>query len=124
MKHPCRSWLSLSLLSIFLFSCAIAQKGDEGAVKEFQDRIDNYLSAKKKTDVARKPTDSPDKLAQQKQQTAEKSQQARPEAQRGDIFTPTVSAYFKNRLRTLCMGRRAAESVRACAMPSRYRTYS
>ena len=28
--HVWRSWLSLGLLSIFLFSCAIAQKGDDG----------------------------------------------------------------------------------------------
>jgi hypothetical protein len=104
MKHTCRSWLSLSLLSIFLFSCVMAQKGDEGAVKEFQDRIDNYLSAKKQKDITKKPTDSPDKLAQQKQQTAEKSQQARPEAQRGDIFTSAVSAYFKKQIENTLNG--------------------
>jgi len=100
----CRSWLALILLSIFLFSCVMAQKGDEGAIKEFQDRIDNYLSARKKQDVARKPTDSADKLAEQKQQIAEKSQQARPEAQRGDIFTPAVSAYFKKQIQSTLHG--------------------
>jgi len=62
----CRKWLSLSLFSILLVPYAIAQKGDEVAVKEFQDRIDNYLSAKKKQDIAKKPTDSPGKLAQEK----------------------------------------------------------
>jgi hypothetical protein len=102
--HSCRSWLSLILLSIFLFSCVMAQKGDRDAVKEFQDRIHSYLSARKKKDIAKKPTDSPDKLAQQKQQTAEKSQQARPEAQRGDIFTPTVSAYFKKQIESTLHG--------------------
>jgi hypothetical protein len=102
--QACRRWLSLSLLSILLVPCAIAQKGDAVAVKEFQDRIDNYLSAKKKQDIAKKPTDSPDKLAQQKQQTAEKSQQARPEAQRGDIFTPAVSAYFKKQIESTLHG--------------------
>jgi hypothetical protein len=102
--HSCRSWLSLSLLSIFLFSCAIAQKRQQDAIKEFQDRIDNYLSAKKQKGVTKKSTDSPDKLAQQKQQTAEKSQQARPEAQRGDIFTPAVSAYFKKQIETTLQG--------------------
>ena len=104
MKHTCRSWLSLSLLSIFLFSCVMAQKGDEGAIKEFQDRIDNYLSAKKKKDVSKKPTDSPDKLAQQKQQTAEKTKEARPEAQQGDIFTSAVSAYFKKQIENTLHG--------------------
>jgi hypothetical protein len=102
--QACRSWLSLSLFSIFLFSSVIAQEGDKDAVKEFQDRIDNYLSAKKKKDVVQKPTDSPDKLAQQKQQTAEKSQQARPEAQRGDIFTPVISAYFKKQIKSTMHG--------------------
>lgn len=102
--HGWRSCLVLSLLSVLLFPCASAQKGDQDAVKEFQERIDNYLSARKKRDVARKPTDSPDKLAQQKQQTAEKSQQARPEAQRGDIFTPAVSAYFKKQIESTLHG--------------------
>ena len=102
--HTCRSWLSLSLLFIFLFPCAIAQKSNEDPVKEFQDRIDNYLSAKKKQDIEKKQTDSPGKLVQQKQQTAEKSQQSRPEAQRGDIFTPAVSAYFKKQIESTLHG--------------------
>jgi hypothetical protein len=96
--HVWRSWLSLSLLSLLLLSYAIAQKSDEGVVKEFQNRIDNYLSAKKKQDIAKKPTDSPGKLAQEKQQTAEKTQAARPEAQQGDIFTPSVATYFKKQI--------------------------
>ena len=88
-----------------MFSCASAQKRRCGAVKEFQDRIENYLSAKKKQGVARKPTDSPRQTGtKQKQQTAEKSQQARPEAQRGDIFTPTVSAYFKKQIESTLQG--------------------
>jgi hypothetical protein len=99
-----RGWLSLSLLSALLFPCAIAQKSDEGAVKEFQGRIDNYLAAKKKQDIAKKPTDSPSKLAQQKQQTAEKTKDARPEAQRGDIFTPAVAAYFKQQIESTLRG--------------------
>jgi hypothetical protein len=96
--HVWRSWLSLSLLSLLLLSYAIAQKSDEGVVKEFQNRIDNYLSAKKKQDIAKKPTDSPGKLAQEKQQTAEKTQATRPEAQQGDIFTPPVATYFKKQI--------------------------
>ena len=102
--HGWRSCLVLSLLSVLLSPCASAQKSDQDAVKEFKDRIDNYLSARKKQDVARKPTDSADKLAEQKQQTAEKSQQARPEAQRGDIFTPAVSAYFKKQIQSTLHG--------------------
>lgn len=82
----------------------MAQKADSSAVKEFQDRIDNYLSAKKKQDIAKKPTDSPGKLAQQKQQTAEKTKAARPEAQQGDIFTPAVSAYFKKQIESTLHG--------------------
>ena len=99
-----RRWLSLSLISALLFPCAIAQKSDEGAVKEFQGRIDNYLAAKKKQDIAKKPTDSSSKLAQQKQQTAEKTKEARPEAQRGDIFTPVVTAYFKQQIESTLRG--------------------
>jgi hypothetical protein len=102
--HVWRRWLSVSLLSVLLFSYAIAQKGDEGAVKEFQGRIDNYLAAKKKQNVAKKPTDSPDKLAQEKQQTAEKTKESRPEAQQGDIFTPAVAAYFKQQIESTLRG--------------------
>jgi hypothetical protein len=102
--QTCRRWLSLSLLCIFLFSWAIAQKGDAVAVKEFQNRIDNYLSARKKQDIAKKPTDSPGKLAQEKQQTVEKTQAARPEAQQGDIFTPLVATYFKKQIKGTLRG--------------------
>jgi len=88
----------------FVVPCAIAQKADSSAVKEFQGRIDSYLSAKKKQDIAKKPTDSPGKLAQEKQQTTEKTQAARPEAQRGDIFTPVVAAYFKQQIESTLRG--------------------
>ena len=101
-RKACRKWMSLSLFSILLVSGAIAQKGD--AVGEFHDRIGNYLSAKKKQDIAKKPTDSPGKLAQEKQQTTEKTQAARPEAQRGDIFTPAVTAYFKKQIQSTLHG--------------------
>lgn len=97
-------WLPLSLLLIFLFSSAMGQKGDAGAVKEFQGRIDDYLSAKKKQDIAKKPTGSPGKLAQEKQQTAEKTQEMRPEARQGDIFTPPVTAYFKKQIENTLWG--------------------
>ena len=102
--RACRRWLSLSLCSILLVPCAIAQKSNEGAVKEFQNRIDNYLSVKKKQDIAKRPTDSPDKLAQEKQQTAQKTKQARPQARQGDIFTPPVAAYFKKQIENTLHG--------------------
>jgi hypothetical protein len=101
--QACRT-LALSFVSIFLFVCAIAQKSDSSAVREFQGRVDNYLSAKKKQDIAQKPTDSPGKLAQEKQQTTKKTQAARPEAQRGDIFAPAVSAYFKKQIESTLRG--------------------
>jgi hypothetical protein len=102
--HVWRSRLALGLLAALLFPCAIAQKNDASAVKEFQGRVDNYLSAKKKQDIAKKPTDSPDKLAQEKQQTIEKAKEARPEAQQGDIFTPAVTAYFKQQIESTLRG--------------------
>jgi hypothetical protein len=108
----CRQRLSLGLLGILLFQCATAQKRDAVAVKEFQNRIDNYLSAKKKQDIAKKPTDSPGKLAQEKQQTAEKTQAARPKAQQGDIFTPSVATYFKKQIEGTLRGPNG-EKVRA-----------
>jgi hypothetical protein len=110
--HVGRSWLLLGLLSVLLSPWAIAQKGDAGAVKEFQGRINDYLSAKKKQDIAKKPTDSPDKLAQEKQQTAEKTKEARPEAQQGDIFTPRVATYFKQQIEGTLRGP-SGDKVRA-----------
>ena len=98
-----RSWLLVGLLSI-LFPYAVAQKGDESAVKDFQNRIDNYLSAKKKQDITKKSTDSLSKLAQEKQQTAEKTKESRPEAQQGDIFTPAVTTYFKKQIESTLRG--------------------
>lgn len=100
----CRKWLLLSLFSILQVPHAIAQKGDEITVKEFQDRIDNYLAAKKKQDIAKKPTDSAGKLAQEKQQTVEKTQAARPQARQGDIFTPPVATYFKKQIENTLQG--------------------
>ena len=101
----CTRWLSLGVASVLLASGALAQTGDESpTVKDFQGRITNYLSAKKKQDIATKPTDSPDKLAQQKQRTREKTQAARPGAQRGDIFTPAVTAYFKKQIEATLRG--------------------
>ncbi|HXO38397.1 MAG TPA: hypothetical protein VN872_07155 [Candidatus Acidoferrum sp.] len=104
MSLHCRKWLFLSLLWVLATPCAIAQKVDESAVKQFEDRIKNYLSAKKNQDISNKPTDSPDKLAQQKQQTREKAQAARPGAERGDIFTPAIAAYFKKQIASTLRG--------------------
>jgi hypothetical protein len=97
-------WLALGVVSILLGQCAIAQKVGESAVKQFQDRINHYLAAKKNQDIANKPTDSADKLAQQKQQTRERTQAARPGAERGDIFTPAVAAYFKKQIESTLGG--------------------
>ena len=102
--QTCIRWLSLGLLSVLLAPGISAQKADEREIKEFQDRVNHYLSAKKNQDIANKPTDSPDKLAQQKQQTREKTQAARPGAQRGDIFTPAITTYFKKQIESTLLG--------------------
>ncbi|HZE81230.1 MAG TPA: hypothetical protein VE604_10035 [Candidatus Polarisedimenticolia bacterium] len=102
--QTCIRWLSLGLLSVLLAPGISAQKADEREIKEFQDRVNHYLSAKKNQDIANKPTDSADKLAQQKQQTREKTQAARPGAQRGDIFTPAIAAYFKKQIASTLRG--------------------
>jgi len=102
--QTCTRWLALGLLSVLMIQGMFAQKGDEGAVKDFQDRINNYLSAKKNQDIANKPSDSPDKLAQQKQQTTEKTLAARPGAQRGDIFRPAIASYFKKQIEATLHG--------------------
>jgi hypothetical protein len=110
--QTCNRWLSLGLLSVVLAPGLSAQKGDESEVKAFQDRVNRYLSARKNQDIKNKPTDSPEKLAQQKQQTREKAQAARGGGQRGDIFTPAITAYFKKQIESTLRGP-DGEKVRA-----------
>jgi hypothetical protein len=110
-----RKLLALGLLSLVVVPYAIAQTGDAVAVKEFNGRIGRYLSAKKNQDISSKSTDSPAKLAQQKQRTTEKTQAARPGAERGDIFTPAVTVYFKRQIQATLRspeGRKVRASLR------------
>ena len=93
-----------------------------GPIKEFQGRVDNYLSAKKKQDIAKKPTDSPGKLAEEKQQTTKKTSRPRVRKRTGEIsLRQRLRPISKSRLRRHVAGAGGTKSVPACGMPSRCR---
>ena len=86
-------------LMLLLAAGSLAQTSDDAAiVKDFQQRVNNYVSMKNKQGLPTRQTNAPDKLAEQKQQAVEKIQAARPAAHQGDIFTPAIAAYFKKQI--------------------------
>jgi hypothetical protein len=94
------------LLALLLSTYALAQArdGDAAIVHDFQQRLNNYLSLRKQQNIPNKSSTSADKLADQKQQATEKVQAARRAAQRGDIFTPSIAAYFKRQIASTMHG--------------------
>ena len=97
-----RNYLSLviaRLLILVLLGCAVTYAQDNGAIiKDFQDRVNRYVSLKNNQGVQNKQSNSANKLAQQKQQAVDKTQSARPAAKQGDIFSPQIAAYFKKQI--------------------------
>jgi hypothetical protein len=71
---------------------------DSATLKDFQDRVENYIEIHKEKGVNEKSTASPSKLQEHKQQAAEKVRASRPAAKQGDIFTPPIAGYFKKQL--------------------------
>src|SRR5205823_4484556 len=100
-----RKVITISLLALLLVGHSVTQTKDDVAVlKDFQERITKYLEVHKETGIANKPSDSAHKLADQKKQAAEKIRQTRPDAKQGDIFAPTISAYFKKQIAATLQG--------------------
>src|SRR5512140_2681052 len=92
-------------LMLLLATGLLAQTSDEAAiVKDFQQRVNDYVSVKNKQGLPTRQTNAPDKLAEQKQQAVEKIQAARPAAHQGDIFTPAIAAYFKKQIAVTMRG--------------------
>jgi hypothetical protein len=94
------------LLILLLFGCAgAAHAQDNGAIiKDFQNRVDRYVSLKNTQGVQNKQSNSANTLAEQKQQALNKTQSARPAAKQGDIFSPPIAAYFKRQIEATLHG--------------------
>lgn len=92
--------VSATLLVILVPANAVGQAptADQAPIRDFQQRVNNYLSLQKKQNPPNKPSASADKLAEQKEVAADKIKAARPAARRGDIFTPPIAAYFKKQI--------------------------
>jgi hypothetical protein len=66
---------------------------DPPPIKEFKERVDQYVELQKKVEAALDPVDESDDaalLVKQKERFAEVLQMARPNAAQGDIFIPAV----------------------------------
>ncbi|HEY6971493.1 MAG TPA: hypothetical protein VJA94_19950, partial [Candidatus Angelobacter sp.] len=108
----CRTYLFCAAILLSALGSARAKVDDAQIVKDFEARVSNYCDMQKQQAGTAKPTDSPSKLAEQKSQSTEKVRSARPEAKRGDIFTPEIAAYFRRQIAATLAGHDGAK-VRA-----------
>jgi hypothetical protein len=76
-----------------------ATSDDASIVQDFEGRVSRYLEERRKqAGTPSKPTSSPEKLDHAQQALAQESQLARTEAQRGDIFSPAITTYFRRQI--------------------------
>jgi hypothetical protein len=103
-----QTWSKCLLASIFsaiVAGSGAAQSVDDAAVlKDFQERVTNYLSIQKENGVNSKPSNSAKKLEERKQEAQEKMRESRPAAKQGNIFTPQIGAYFKKQIAATMRG--------------------
>jgi hypothetical protein len=104
-KLPPKAKLTIfSLTILFLFTAVAQRKHDPPVVGDFEQRVQQYLDTHKATHVAIKPSGSAAKIDQEKHQARQKIKQARPNAKQGAIFTPAISAYFREQLAQTLQG--------------------
>lgn len=69
------------------------------AVKDFDARVTKYLELRKnETGDPQRPTKSPEQITSNEQEIAAKMRAARAGAKQGDIFTPQIAGYFRQRI--------------------------
>jgi len=79
-------------------------------VAEFEKRVNDYLSLRKKVAGASPaPTTSAEKLADTQKELASKIQNARNGAKQGDIFTPEIGGYFRKEIAKTLQGTQGAK---------------
>lgn len=78
---------------------------DTQIVKDFQTRVSHYLEERRKqAGTSPRPTTSPEKLQRAQEDLSHKSKISRADAERGDIFTPEISRYFRRQLAATLAG--------------------
>lgn len=78
---------------------------DAEAVQDFQQRVKQYLDARKQlAGKSPRPTNSTAKLEESRRQMAQGVQAARPDARPGAIFTPAITDYFRRQIAATLAG--------------------
>lgn len=100
-----RAWAAL--LAAMMVTCLVSEvagQENEKIVQGFEARVNKYLELRKnEAGSAPRPTDSPEKLSGNQRQAAAKVQNRRPSAQ-GDIFTPQIAAYIRQKIAAALAG--------------------
>jgi hypothetical protein len=104
----------LTALTVTVCACCAAQdpsqaaassSTDQPVIKEFDQRVHQYLDTRKKADSDSPPqTADPARLTQYRDKLRSSVIAARSDAKQGDIFTPEVAAYFKRQIATTLRG--------------------
>lgn len=77
---------------------------DSVLLSDFNSRIGKYESLKKSQSLPKKQSNSAEVVNKEKHQATQKLQKARPAARQGDIFTPSIAAYFKRQIQKTLHG--------------------
>jgi len=89
---------------------AAASEDDALIVKDFEARVTKYIELRKKdAGSSPRPTNSSDKLANSQNDLAAKAKALRPNASRGDIFTPEISACLRRKISRALHGHEGAK---------------
>ena len=111
----------LGTLLIALLASAVAQQSTMKAeptaqqkqvVGDFNKRVSDYLSLRKKEAGTSSQTSSPDALEKNQKELTAKIQKARSSAKQGDIFTPSIATYFRKRIAATLKAKQG-ETIRA-----------
>lgn len=95
---------SIAILAAFLLGRGVPLWSQEPvnphsvAIQDFEKRVDDYMKLRKAAGakVPRlKTSDAPGKISDHEQSLAARIREARPDARRGDIFTPEIASEFQ-----------------------------
>jgi len=82
-----------------------ATAAESAAIKDFNQRLQQYLDARKKAEPGRPPQSSDaGKLAEYRQKLRSNLVSVRAGSKQGDIFTPEIATYFKHQIATTLSG--------------------
>jgi len=99
------------LLSAFMFGAQQRVNADAAIAAKFDQRVTQYMKLRQKALAGLavpKNTDSPEKIADFQKQLAGKVRDLRPQAKRGELFTPEVVGLLQRLVATAMRGRDGA----------------